>query len=242
MTTNQDGFDGKQTILYFGDVWVRDRDARSIVDNLRRQLAEVTSERDELRHLQSELANTKSKLRRTNRELGDMEADRDQAREQLATAAAFVDACGNRISYGGAYDDVRGDYSIHVAFRNRKEAMVARDKLEQLLKGTAGRDMLDEMRRKDAEIADRDMKINQQKTSLREMHRGCETYRHTIKRLRDRIAKKDERIAELERQVKAQKPTPEPVYWRMAEDQQVIWRCLDGKRLEVNVDGGEWSL
>ena len=55
--------------------------------------------------------------------------------------AAFVEACKSRISFGGEYLEDRGKFELFIRFNTRKDAMLARDKLESLLREPAGGDL-----------------------------------------------------------------------------------------------------
>lgn len=173
---------------------------------MREQLADVTRERDEVRHQ----LETWLEIDKGIREIFSYEQDEmidlttfvaqdvGELRHQLATvqaeAASLRAVFDKRWSFGADYFR---QPQVFITFDTGDGADKCYNAIRDFIDGTAGRELLDAHAK---EIAEREKKIAQQKTSLREMHAGCETYRHTIKRLRDRNAENDERIAELTRE------------------------------------------
>jgi len=174
-----------------------------------------------------------------------------QLREQLATVQAEAAAMRNAIELAGEglaeYAD--GSEILHDAdcpqddtcdCAHLRKLTEAQRLMHKCINGTAGREWLD---RHKAEIAAKDAEI--------------EAYKVETARLRKMWMDYDGLIVRLERKCRTAKVAlvetyrgkidgawfgeTEPIYWQMPEDNQCTWRCIDGQRLQVRFNGGEWE-
>lgn len=172
-------------------------------------------------------------------------------REQLATEQAEAAAMRNAIELAGEglaeYAD--GSEILHDAdcpqddtcdCAHLRKLTEAQRLMHKCINGTAGREWLD---RHKAEIAAKDAEI--------------EAYKVETARLRKMWMDYDGLIVRLERKCRTAKVAlvetyrgkidgawfgeTEPIYWQMPEDNQCTWRCIDGQRLQVRFNGGEWE-
>lgn len=201
------------------DVWlVKHSDARRIVDSIKAKLDAVTRERDEARDSQYW-------IRRYNEVVDKLNVVRDelaQAREQLATAQAEAAAMSRIMDENESrLNDLmrRIGVAADVGWIRHELRYVLRD-----YNGTTGRELLEEVRRKDDEI--RSLKERQQ-----HLVEAGARYKRKGRTAKAALVEARERIAELEAQIRdgvkaaydaAEKewdakewaddqPTPEPV-------------------------------
>jgi len=235
---------------------------RDEVAELREQLEQMTKERDELK---MQVENDRVVIEEMNRQADqwskryrDVRGERDEAREilglavgrseetlthivaqlreQLATVQAEAAAMRAAINRLPDYRDIVVPYGDpgHVV----SNALIF--EIKRSTNTTAGREWLD---RHKAEIAAKDAEI--------------EAYKVETARLRKMWMDYDGLIVRLERKCRTAKVAlvetyrgkidgawfgeTEPIYWQMPEDNQCTWRCIDGQRLQVRFNGGEWE-
>lgn len=273
-TIERDELDGKQTILYFGDVWVRVKDARRIVDDLKRQLEAVTRERDRYRQAfvkalscVDQAFQPHSKPEAILPEFCRLGEDKFEAVPKLATAykeareqlaAVQAEAAAMRKNVHEVVKEFRKLEAMEGNEPIRCSRIDFGDWADRLLEPTAGRELLDEMRRKDERIAELEKRSAEWETWYLDMQdrakRKCRTAKAALVEARERIAELEAQIRDgvkaaydaAEKAFDAKEwaddqPTPEPAYWALPEDRQVTWRSIDGQRIEVSVDGDGWE-
>lgn len=122
-------------------------------DELKSQLAQATRERDEY---YDDLREARQKIVTLEERIPASERTKELAslREKLATAqaeaAAMREAFAKRVSFGCHFWNGAND--TYIRFNDREKSLAAEHAIGSFLQGTAGRELLDELRRKDAEI------------------------------------------------------------------------------------------
>ncbi len=186
-------------------------------------------------------------------QIASLEHDLAQAREQLeavqAEAAAMREAFAKRVSFGCHFWNGANDF--YIRFNDAQKARDCEHAIGSFLQGTAGRDLLEEMRRKDERIAELE-RYESELSTVRDLvqkkhHMGGVVHVGLLcvaQAVKDLI----EKIPDVEGpSVDGDQPTPQPVYWRCGwitsaqEQGRPDYRCIDGLRVQISSEQvDEW--